>query len=256
MILYFSATGNSKYIAQELSMATGESMVPLKELVRNKDYVLTISDGEDFGVVMPTYWEGLPSILLDYLKQVNINLEGNNHYCYFVATYGCDYGNILSTATKEFARFGIYFDSLYAARFVDTWSPMFNLKNKVKNQKAEENGRQETAQIVKWVINKEHGHNLPDQMTKSQAECAKRTYDSLRKTSLFKVDSDKCIGCGLCSRQCPMEAISMKENRPVWVKSKCTLCLGCFHRCPAAAIDYDYSLRNGQYVFPDIRLDN
>ncbi|WP_081349606.1 EFR1 family ferrodoxin [Streptococcus equinus] len=78
----------------------------------------------------------------------------------------------------------------------------------------------------------------------------------MKKTSLFKLNSDKCIGCGLCSRQCPMEAISMKENKPVWVKSMCTLCLGCFHRCPAAAIDYDYSLRNGQYVFPDIRLDN
>ncbi|WP_074483902.1 4Fe-4S binding protein [Streptococcus equinus] len=23
------------------------------------------------------------------------------------------------------------------------------------------------------------------------------------------------MGCGLCSRQCPMEAISMKENKPV-----------------------------------------
>mgnify|MGYP002625845062 CR=1 FL=1 len=49
MILYFSATGNSKYVARELSVGTGENMVPLKDLIRNKDYELTVPDGENFG---------------------------------------------------------------------------------------------------------------------------------------------------------------------------------------------------------------
>ena len=57
MILYFSATGDSKYVAQELSQATGEVMVPLKHLIRQKEYELTISEGEDLGVIMPTYCE-------------------------------------------------------------------------------------------------------------------------------------------------------------------------------------------------------
>ncbi|MCR5606051.1 MAG: hypothetical protein K6F69_04450 [Treponema sp.] len=68
MIIYFSATGNNKYVAQELSQATKEELIPLKKLVKNKTYSLTIKENEDFGVIMPTYWEGLPSILLDYLK--------------------------------------------------------------------------------------------------------------------------------------------------------------------------------------------
>lgn len=61
MILYFSATGNNKYVAQELSEATGERMVALRDLVRKNETTLSIADGEDFGVVMPTYWEGLPA---------------------------------------------------------------------------------------------------------------------------------------------------------------------------------------------------
>ena len=152
MIVYFSATGTNKYVAQELARATGEEMTPLKELVRQEKYRLTVLEGEDFGVVMPTYWEGLPSILLDYLEQAEIELLGSNHYCYFVATYGCDYGNILSTAQKEFGRIGIHFDSLYAARFVDNWSPMFYLKDKERNRRAEENGEAETKRIVQQVM--------------------------------------------------------------------------------------------------------
>jgi ferredoxin/flavodoxin len=256
MIIYFSATGINKYVAQELSAATGEGMIPLKDLVRDKNYLLTVEDGENLGIVMPTYWEGLPSILLDYLKKVEINIEGRNHYFYFVATYGCDYGNILSTASKEFAKKGITFDSLYAARFVDNWSPMFNLNNKDKNRRAEENGKRETAMIVNAVVNKEHGHYLPDQMTAFQASRAKATYDSIRKTSYFELNTDKCISCGLCAKQCPTEAIQIVNGVPIWVKDTCTLCLGCFHRCPAAAIDYDNSLRNGQYVFSGMSLDN
>ncbi len=256
MIIYFSATGTNKYVAQELSDVTGEKMIPLKKLVKNKEYSLQIEDGEDFGVVMPTYWEGLPSILLDYLKDADINIKGGNHYFYFVATYGCDYGNILSTASKEFSKKGIVFDSLYAARFVDNWSPMFDLKNKEKNRKAEENGKRETVMIVKAVLNKEKGHSLPDQMTLFQAERAKSTYDSIRKTGYFKLNKNKCIVCGLCAKQCPTEAIQMSDKGPVWVKDTCTLCLGCFHRCPAAAIDYDNSLHNGQYVFTGMTFDD
>ena len=201
MIVYFSATGTNKYVAQELASATGEEMIPLKELVRQEKYRLTVLEGEDFGVVMPTYWEGLPSILLDYLEQAEIELLGSNHYCYFVATYGCDYGNILSTAQKEFGRIGIHFDSLYAARFVDNWSPMFYLKDKERNRRAEETGEAETKRIVQQVMNKELGHTLPNQMSALGAAAAKANYNRIRKTKRFKLDSsNNSISYGFFSK--------------------------------------------------------
>lgn len=255
MILYFSATGNCKYVASELSKATGEPMVPLRDLVRKDVRQLTVPEGGDLGVVMPTYWEGLPSILIDWLEDAGIVLQGPDHYRYFVATYGCDYGNILSTARKAFAAKGVSFDSCYAARFVDNWSPMFDLTDPGRNRRAEISGERETAEIVGCVVRREKGHDLPDQMTDRQAARAKEEYDRIRRTGLFELDEGRCTGCGLCARQCPCGAIAMEGGRPAWVKEECTLCLGCFHRCPRAAIDYGNGLRHGQYTNPAVKLD-
>lgn len=47
----------------------------------------------------------------------------------------------------------------------------------------------------------------------------------------------------------------MQEKRPVWVKAKCALCLGCLHCCPKFAIQYGKrTQRHGQYTNPNVTL--
>ena len=43
----------------------------------------------------------------------------------------------------------------------------------------------------------------------------------------------------------------MEEKRPVWVRDQCAMCLGCLHRCPKFAIQYDgRTQKHGQYTNP------
>ncbi|BET21098.1 hypothetical protein RGT18_06860 [Solobacterium moorei] len=53
-------------------------------------------------------------------------------------------------------------------------------------------------------------------------------------------------------KKCPATAIEMRENKPVWVKEECTMCLGCLHRCPKHAIFYGSGKAtnvHGQYIY-------
>ena len=71
---------------------------------------------------------------------------------------------------------------------------------------------------------------------------------------MFKVDKEKCVGCGACVNVCPAGAISVKDDKAV-ISDKCVDCGRCVQVCPAGAIypgtqsRQDISLNQGQ-MFP------
>ncbi|MGQ9615697.1 MAG: NADH-quinone oxidoreductase subunit NuoF [Spirochaetota bacterium] len=54
---------------------------------------------------------------------------------------------------------------------------------------------------------------------------------------LYEIDPETCKGCGICLKNCPVNAISGERREPhVIDQEKCTRCGTCFDRCPFNAI--------------------
>jgi len=54
--------------------------------------------------------------------------------------------------------------------------------------------------------------------------------------------ADKCTGCRCCVKNCPVEAVSIRNNLALIDYKKCILCLCCYELCPEKAMDLKKSL--------------
>jgi len=53
------------------------------------------------------------------------------------------------------------------------------------------------------------------------------------------VDESKCVGCGICVKQCPVNAISMKDRKAEIDMEKCIRCGKCHDVCSQEAVRHD-----------------
>lgn len=76
---------------------------------------------------------------------------------------------------------------------------------------------------------------------------------------MISIIIDKCIGCGICIRNCPFNAIKV-ENRKAVILDNCTSCGACVSSCKPGAIDFqkdeaedpeDFSNYSGVWVFAE-----
>jgi ferredoxin len=256
MIFYFSATGNSRYVAQKLSAACGgDRLLSIPELLRAGSTEFSAGPGERVGFVVPTYFWGLPAIVEEFLRRMSLTVP-SDAYFYFVVTYGSTPGAICPFAERQLGRRGFALSSCCSVRMPDTWTPIFDLSDAEKVAKRNAAAEPQIRKACSVVSNRAVGNFVDWEMPLFLARAfARPMYGLARGTSHFSV-SDKCIGCGLCARQCPDGAIEMRGGKPAWVKPKCDACLGCLHLCPKFAISRGHNTRrHGQYRNPHDGLE-
>lgn len=252
MVLYFSATGNTRFIAEELAARSGDESLNLLKRIREKDYS-PIKSKKSFVVCLPVYVCEFPAFLKELLLKTPF--EGNKDI-YFIFTSG-GYSGICSTQAKNIARK----KNLNYMGSADFKMPRNYIANNTYPELSAEEIKHridvsyklipEIADLIadgqKLVKRSKHVWLFEILITVPFTPVWTRIKQGVKS---FRV-SDKCIGCRRCANLCPVKLIHPDENgRPVWNASMCAHCMSCIQNCPVEAIDYgDITPPKKRYTF-------
>ena len=156
MIFYFSATGNSQYIAQRLAEVTGETLVSITECLKNHKYTWELLPGERVGFVTPVYFFGLPSIVSEFIRNLDLCVRGQ-HFVYHVVTFGTITGQSHYMMEKALRKKGLNLDGRYIVKMVDTYTLMFDLSDEEKCEKVTKDAEVCIDRVIEKVVNRVRG---------------------------------------------------------------------------------------------------
>ncbi len=231
MIFYFTGTGNSKWVAEELGKILNDKVVTVTEKID----LDKIKDEARIGFVFPIYAWGVAEPMMNFIKQFPISTA----YKFAVATCGQDCGSAMKMLKKDYKMqscFSVIMPSNYVLGADIENDEIINFKIETAKVKI-----QEYANIIK---NKETGYIVRQGgMGFVKTNIINKLFNKFaRNTKSFWVD-DNCISCGLCARSCPASAIQMKEGKPCW-GGDCYMCTSCINNCPKQSIQYGKKTKN------------
>lgn len=249
MICYFSGTGNSKWVAEEIARRTGDEVQSIAELVKDGPTVVYAGKDARIGVVFPIYAWGVPPIVERFCK--SITLAGA--YAFAVCTCGDEAGKAMRRLKKIFA-----YQGAWSVKMPNNYIVGYDVDSHELERSKIAAAKERLIAISNAVLANSTQYDVcegPGAMIKTAL--VRPMFNTFaRSTERFSVE-DSCNGCELCARMCPIGAIQMQAGKPVWVKKHCTQCMGCINRCPQRAIQMGESTKNhGRYYFRSDTLDD
>jgi len=252
MVLYYSATGNTEYIAQQLAKRLGDECLNLLDRIKTGDNS-TLCSKKPFVICAPIIVCEMPRFLSAYLEKQKFL---GSREVYFVFTSGgyCGIAGVLAKKIVE-KKMLIY------KGHAEFRMPRNYVASDAYSQHTE-------AEIEERILESYNRLDAVAEDIKSGRELTARkvqlwetlvtvpfnpVWVKLKLTAKDFHVSDKCIGCGMCERRCPLNNIKLVDKKPVWGEN-CTHCMACIGNCPVEAIEYaDITQKKEKYNFNKYR---
>ena len=234
MILCFSGTGNSRYVAERIALLTDDTVTDMNGLLQLGSMNGSIGDSH-IVIVAPTYAWRLPRVVEKWLRTEKI---GERSKVWFVMTCGDEIGHAAKYNRRLCESKGLEYMGTAQIVMPENYLAMFEVP-----------GEQEAAEIIRRaepvidragnLIGQEEPFPNPRSsfLDRIKSDIVNPAFYALFvKAKAFRA-TDGCIGCGSYASLCPLNNIRLEGGRPVW-GNKCTHCMACICRCPKAAIEY------------------
>ncbi len=282
-IYYFSGTGNSLIVAKDIAKRVNAELISIPK-VMNMDRIQIAADS--IGIIYPSYLaalSGLPLIVERFVKKID-NID-SLHIFAVCTCGGYECVNALPSLNKlkqVIKSCGGILSVEYSTRL-----PMNNLdydhipipiirdheviinKSKTKIDDICEriikrkNTKYKLAKILFNLVMTPLYKQMRQSVINALKEKAKEPMDTTLKyyelipltDKSITLDDEKCNGCGICEKICPVNNLKLVENRPEF-QHRCEMCFACDEWCPNNAIHHWSRPEGVKYHHPEVKISN
>lgn len=247
MIIYFSGTGNSEYVAKRIGKEINDEELNLIEKIQNNDYSHLTSD-KPWILVVPTYTWRIPRIVHEWLMKTKL---GGNRNIYFVMTCAGSNGYASKYLKKLCLEKDMNYKGCASIIMPNNYIALSNTPNKKDSLAIIAKSEQIISDTVKYIKNDlsfpEADVTFKDKFNSGLLNDI--FYPILIHSKKFYA-TNACISCGKCENVCPLGNIQLENGKPNW-GNNCAHCMACICRCPKEAIEYGKNT-NGRvrYICP------
>ena len=245
MILYYSGTGNSRYIANRIAKSLKDPVISINDRIKQQNYQSIQADGRLI-LVVPTYAWRIPRIVSDWLQNTQFQ---NVRNVWFIMNCGDSIGTAPAYNARLCREKGWIYKGTSMIVMPENYIALFQVPKDSTAKK-----------IIAKADPLIHDAAEAVQNSQSFSEVPKHFLDPILSTLInplffrfiVKADKftadDKCTGCGKCTILCPLNNISLQKKKPVWGKN-CTHCMACINACPTQAIEYGHKSKGKPHYY-------
>lgn len=176
-------------------------------------------------------------------------------YFYMILTYGNRHGGASELAENMLTELGITPAYINILLMLDNYLPAFDMEQ----QKALDKKVGEQLDRIRRDLDAEKRFISP---VTDQDRAAHQEYLARRATmpvdafsNLYRI-TEECIGCEICTKICPKNCFTVKDQKSTWHPEGCITCMACIHACPMMAIQMNLPEKNpgARYRNENIKL--
>nr|WP_243032221.1 EFR1 family ferrodoxin [Clostridium sp. AM42-4] len=213
VVFYFTATGNSLYVAKQLC----EHPVSIAQAVHDKQKTYR---AEQIGIVCPMFGHKVPRLVKEFLEQATFETP----YFYMILTYGYRHGGASELAQQMLKNIGIHPAYINVLWMLDNFLPSFDMNK----QKEMEKHVGEHLKQIREDIRDQRRFLSPvtaaDRAAHQEFLSRKNKMPEGLLQNFYRI-TEKCIGCEICTRVCPEHCFHMEEHKSVWSPDRCMYCI-------------------------------
>ncbi len=198
------------------------------------------------GIVCPIFGHEVPALVKEFLEKAVFETP----YFYMILTYGNRHGGAVELAEKMLMKLGITPAYMNIVRMVDNFLPAFDMnQQKALDKKVEE-------QIFKIKQDIDTASKFISPVTNQDRKVHQEYLRRMEKmpanvfSNSYRI-TEECIGCEICTKICPKNCFTVKEQKSTWHPKECIMCMACIHACPMKAIQMNMPEKNPHARYPN-----